>query len=183
VLRINVSGASGYTVPSDNPFVVGPGRDEVWAYGFRNPWRFSFDSYTDVLWLGDVGQTAWEEIDLVTSGGNYQWDNKEGFACYEPNMGCSQTGTDPEFVYGHTAGACAISGGVVYRGSLMPELVGWYIYADYCNGRIWAYDGYGSGTNIQLLDATYQIPSFAELPDGEIVVVSHNNGMYLLTRN
>jgi glucose/arabinose dehydrogenase len=183
VLRIDVSGATGYTIPSDNPFVIGPGRDEVWAYGLRNPWRYSFDSYTGDLWLGDVGQQNWEEIDIVTIGGNYQWDNKEGLVCYEPTSGCSEVGTQPEFAYGHTSGACAITGGIVYRGASMPELNGWYIYADYCNGRIWAYDGYGTGTNILLVDTPYLIPSFAEQPDGEILVVTHNNGVYRLNRN
>jgi glucose/arabinose dehydrogenase len=183
VLRINVSGATGYTVPSDNPFVVGPGRDEVWAYGFRNPWRYSFDSYTGDLWLGDVGQGSWEEIDIVTSGGNYQWDNKEGFACYEPSTGCSEVGTPPEFSYSISSTPCAITGGYVYHGASMPELAGWYIYGDYCSGQVWAFDGYGTGTNIVLMDTPYLIPSFAQTPDGEILIVTHNNGVFRLTKS
>jgi glucose/arabinose dehydrogenase len=183
VLRIDVSGQTGYTIPADNPFVSGPGRDEVWAYGFRNPWRFSFDSYTGDLWLGDVGQGSWEEIDIVTSGGNYQWDNKEGFACFEPATGCSQAGTPPEFAYSLSGEPCAVTGGVIYHGPSMPELAGWYIYGDYCSGRIWAFDGYGTGANILLVDTAYFVPSFAQTPDGEVLVVTHSNGAFRLARN
>ena len=108
VLRLDVSGATGYAVPAGNPFVSGAGLDEVWAYGFRNPWRFSFDTFTGDLWLGDVGQGSWEEIDVVSAAGNYGWDNLEGFVCYEPSAGCDQSGlTSPEFAYDHSSGACS----------------------------------------------------------------------------
>jgi glucose/arabinose dehydrogenase len=183
VLRLDVSGA-GYTSPPTNPFFGStPGRDEVWAYGFRNPWRFSFDSVAGDLWLADVGQGSWEEVDLVTSGGNYGWDCYEGFVSYEP-AGCSPSGKiPPEHVYSHADGACAVTGGFVYRGAQLPELWGWYVYGDFCNGRIWALDTDGSGGNVLLLDTGYLIPSFGQLADGEIVVVTYSDGVFRLTRD
>jgi glucose/arabinose dehydrogenase len=183
VLRIDVSGPTGYAVPAGNPFVGVDGVDELWAYGFRNPWRFSFDSYTGDLWLGDVGEASAEEINLVSGGGNYGWDNTEGFSCFEPSNGCDETGiSDPEFVYDHSQG-CAITGGYIYRGMALAELGGWYIYSDYCSGRIWAYDAYGNGANILLVDTPYNITSFAQTPDGEVLVVTQADGVFRLKRN
>lgn len=183
VLRLDVSGASGYSVPGDNPFVGGPGADEVWAYGFRNPWRYSFDSETGELWLADVGQGEWEEVDRVVAGGNYGWDCFEGLEPYE-SAGCSGgTFIEPRVVYGHNLG-CSITGGYVYHGAMYPELAGRFIYADYCSGRIWAVNtGDPSSPATLLIDTSHQIASFGELPNGEIVVVTFSDAIYRLARN
>ena len=181
VLRINVTGQATYTNPSDNPFVGAAGRDEIYAYGFRNPWRMSMDSATGVMWLGDVGQQLWEEVEPVAKGGNYGWDCREGFVVYEP-AGCQGGGfIEPRAVYDHGLG-CAVTGGYVYHGAAMPELVGWYVYGDYCSGRIWALDAAPEATSapVLLADTTHTIPSFAERPDGELLVLTFENAIYLL---
>ena len=184
LLRIDVSGATGYTSPPTNPF-FGPtaGRDEIFAYGFRNPWRFSIDSYTGAIWMGDVGQNAREEVDLVTIGGNYGWDDMEASICYEPMMGCLTAGRIlPRAEYDHGFG-CSITGGYVYRGATMPELAGWYIYADYCSGRIWAVNTLDNSAPIQLVDTSHQIASFSELPNGDHAILTFGNAIYRLVRN
>ena len=131
------------TIEFDTPFVGRSGHDLVYAYGFRNPWRFSFDRETGALWAGDVGQNAWEEVDRVVKGGNHGWDCYEGFASYEPS-GCPASGfVAPRAVYGHDEG-CSVTGGYVYRGPSMPELDGWYVYGDFCSGKIWAVNTVGS---------------------------------------
>src|SRR3990170_1289424 len=174
ILRINVSG-SGYTVPSDNPFPGNP----VFAFGFRNPWRFSFDRQTGAMWVGDVGQGAWEEVDRVVKGGNYGWDCYEGLASYEP-AGCAASGfRTPRAVYSHSEG-CSVTGGYVYRGPSMPELDGWYVYGDFCSGNIWAVNTVGSAAPVLLADTGLPVASFAELPDGELGVVTFANAVYRL---
>jgi len=179
VLRISVTGEAIYSVPADNPFVGVSGADEVWAYGLRNPWRYSFDRMTGELWLGDVGQGAWEEVEEIVKGGNYGWDCYEGFESYEP-VGCPASGFRfPRAVYGHGLG-CAVTGGYVYRGSDLPEIYGWYVYADYCSGRIWAVNPDDSSDGVQLVDSPYSISSFAELPDGELLVLTFQEAIYQL---
>jgi len=184
VLRIGVTGVTAapyYTIPADNPFVGVAGRDEILAYGFRNPWRMSMDSLTGTMWVGDVGQSQWEEVEPVAKGGNYGWDCYEGLASYEP-AGCAASGyTFPRAVYDHGLG-CAVTGGYVYRGAVMPELYGWYVYADYCSGRIWAVDAAAGATTpaVQLLDSAHNISSFAERADGELLVLTFSNAIYLL---
>src|SRR5262249_32930305 len=133
VLRIDVRGAQPYTVPGDNPFVGTQGAlPEIWAFGFRNPWRMAFDSSTGALWVGDVGQDAVEEIDVVRRGSNYGWNRFEGNSCYRSP--CPAAGmVAPVATYTHSEG-CSVSGGVVYRGRNVPKLVGWYLYADFCSG-------------------------------------------------
>jgi len=136
LLRLNVDGAEPYTIPADNPFVGQPGiRPEIWAYGLRNPWRFSFDG--EQLWLADVGQNAWEEINVVAAGAaglNYGWNLMEGNHCY--TSGCDPAGlVAPVHEYSHGDG-CSVTGGSVYRGAAMPALHGHYFYADYCNGWV-----------------------------------------------
>jgi glucose/arabinose dehydrogenase len=135
LLRIDVSDRTRYRIPSDNPFAAGGGRGEIWAYGLRNPWRFSFDTETGALWLGDVGQDLYEEIDLIARGANYGWNIMEATHCYNASR-CDMTGlTLPVFEYGHNLG-CSVTGGFVDHGSA-PDLRGVYLYADYCSGRIW----------------------------------------------
>ena len=142
LLRLDVSGASGYAIPADNPFATDTsGAPEVWSYGLRNPWRFSFDRQTGDLYIGDVGQGAWEEVNVATTatgrgkGTNYGWDIMEGAHCY-PSGPCTNPGVLPFVEYAHAGGACSISGGYVYRGSRVTQLTGHYLYADYCTGDV-----------------------------------------------
>jgi glucose/arabinose dehydrogenase len=181
ILRLDVSG-DGYTVPPDNPFVTVAGaRPEKYAYGLRNPWRFSFDRLTGDLWAGDVGQDKWEEVDRIESGGNYGWSIMEGLECYR-TANCGQTGLiPPRAVYSHAAG-CSITGGYVYRGAAMPELEGWYVYGDYCSGNIWALDTAADGEPVLLAESGHTITSFAEMPDGEIVALTFDGGIFRLQR-
>ncbi len=149
ILRIDVDAPAPY-IPSDNPFVGLPNhREEIWAYGLREPWRISFDSQTGDLWIGDVGQGLWEEIDFQpassTGGENYGWRCKEGSHCTSlPGCECNDpTAIDPIHDYGHVDGNCCVIGGYVYRGAALPELQGCYFFSDYCSSRIWTlrYDG------------------------------------------
>ena len=137
LLRIDVTGGSTYAVPAGNPFVAGGGAAEVWAFGLRNPWRFSFDGQR--LYIADVGQGQWEEIDVLTTaagGANLGWSIMEGNHCYQPSSGCNRTGlTLPVFEYGHGEG-CSVTGGYVYRGTAIPELNGHYFYGDFCSGWV-----------------------------------------------
>jgi glucose/arabinose dehydrogenase len=179
VLRIAVTGETTYSVPSDNPFVGAAGADEVWAYGLRNPWRYSFDRLSGDLWLADVGQSLWEEVEKIVKGGNYGWDCYEGFAVYEAT-GCPAGGFQfPRAVYGHAFG-CSVTGGYVYRGAALPELYGWYVYGDFCSGRIWAVNPADSSDPVQLVDSPYLISSFAEMPDGELLILTFQNAIYRL---
>lgn len=184
ILRIDVTGQETYAIPADNPFARGGGAPEVWAYGLRNPWRISFDRLTGDLWAGDVGQDRWEEIDRIIRGGNYGWDCYEGFVKYEPD-GCPQDGLQwPRAVYGHDQGA-AVTGGYVYRGPAMPELYGWYVYADAYSGNVWALDA-APGADREpvkiVTEAGAQIVSFAEAPDGELLLLSFDRAIYRLER-
>lgn len=183
ILRIDVSGA-GYTVPADNPFVgVAGARAEIWAYGLRNPWRFSFDRDTGILWAGDVGQNLREEIDIIQRGGNYGWNILEGSQCYNADS-CDSAGTIPPVAeYSHDQG-CAVTGGFVYRGQEMPELQGWYVYGDYCTGTVWglAADGPPGRQPVRLANTGLEISSFGESLDGEIYIVGFQSGIYKLVR-
>ena len=189
VIRIDVRNASAdepYAIPPDNPFLdredVPP---EVWAYGLRNPWRMSFDRETGLLWAGDVGQNEVEEVSVVESGGNYGWNIMEGSRCFDPPQGCDRTGlTLPVWEYSHAFG-CSITGGYVYRGNAIPELRGWYLYSDYCNGLIWAIEAdvavEGGFLEPVLLWAggPNAVASFAEDSGGELYLISfHAEGIY-----
>jgi glucose/arabinose dehydrogenase len=185
VLRLDVDPEGTYSVPPDNPFTGGsdPGNDLVWAYGFRNPWRMSVDSLTGEVWLGDVGQGEWEEVDRVTKGLNYGWDCKEGLADYEA-AGCPDDSAfaAPEAVYDHGGGLDqnqAVTGGYVYRGNDMPELDGWYVYGDAYSGRIWAVNTADSSDPVLLMNTDKFIYSFAELEGGELLVLTAG-GIYRL---
>lgn len=188
ILRIDVNGLSApgdYEIPADNPFVGTEGaRAEIWAYGLRNPWRFSFDSETGLLWAGDVGQSLWEEIDIITKGANYGWNIMEGSHCYSPSTGCNQSGlTLPVVDYDHSQG-CSVTGGYVYRGDQIASLQGYYIYGDYCSGNIWAlaYDGNAVTENILLVDSDLSITSFGEDPAGNLYILSRQGGIYTLVQ-
>jgi len=181
VLRIDVGdGSSGsYTIPADNPFVNSGGGPEIFAYGLRNPWRWSFDRLTGDFWLGDVGQGSYEEIDIITNGGNFGWNIMEGAHCYN-TASCNQTGLIlPVAEYDHSLGF-AVTGGYVYRGSAIPFLYGQYLYGDYTTGRIWTLQQTGPGqyTSTELLDTSLNIASFAEDHDGELYVVNLNGSIH-----
>jgi len=168
VLRLDVLGARPYASPPDNPFFGGGGRPEVWAYGFRNPWSFSFDP-SGRLWLGDVGHEAWEEVNLVTKGGNYGWPVREGRHCFQ-SPPCDVPGAiEPVFEYGHVDGY-AVTGGVVYRGK-HPALAGSYVFSDFMTGRIWALDAEQPRDARMLLDSARNISAFGEDENGEILLV------------
>ncbi|MDH3455333.1 MAG: PQQ-dependent sugar dehydrogenase [Gemmatimonadota bacterium] len=137
LLRIDVDGGDPYAIPNDNPFVGNPqARDEIWAIGLRNPWRFSFDSQDGLLYIGDVGQNAWEEVHVApldVGGLNYGWNEMEGRHCFGMG-GCDQTGlTLPPVEYGHDNG-CSVIGGIVYRGTALADVAGHYFYSDWCGG-------------------------------------------------
>jgi glucose/arabinose dehydrogenase len=187
ILRIDVSGLSGgYEIPADNPFVDTEGaRAEIWAFGLRNPWRFSFDSETGLLWAGDVGQGSWEEIDIITGGANYGWNIMEGLHCYSPAAGCNQSGlTLPIAEYDHSQGRCSITGGYVYHGDQIPSLQGYYIYGDYCSGDIWAlaYDGSVVTENMLLAESGLSISSFGEDLAGNLYILDRAGGICTLVQ-
>jgi glucose/arabinose dehydrogenase len=188
VLRIDVDNTADgkeYAIPADNPFVSRAGAaPEIFALGLRNPWRFSFDRATDDLWIGDVGQASWEEIDVIragTSGQNFGWNRMEGGHCFRPSEGCDQTGlTPPVAEYPHRP-ACTVIGGYVYRGSDQPALAGGYLFADYCSGTIWAIDPSTDGpTEPTVVGQTKAgITSFGEDESGELYVTDIRGGRLL----
>ncbi len=186
ILRIDVNSLDPYGIPADNPFVGVPNaRAEIWAYGLRNPWRFSFDRDTGDLWIGDVGQNQWEEINLEpadSSGGeNYGWDFLEGLHIFEAPTGVPSGLAMPISEYSHASGDCSITGGYVYRGNTISELAGTYIYGDYCTGRIWGLrerDEFHYENSL-LIDTPYFISSFGEDESGELYLCSHIDGTIL----
>ncbi len=187
ILRIDVDATSGnlnYSIPSDNPFVGNPQgyREEIYVYGLRNPWRFSFDFQTGWLWAADVGQNRVEEIDFIEEGTNYGWNIMEGNLCYNPSESCNQTGLEmPIWTYGHDQGN-SITGGFVYRGEGLSDLVGSYIYADFGSGRIWSlrYDGVNAPTNKQLSDTNLSITSFGLDEENELYFCAFDGKIYVL---
>ncbi len=182
ILRIDVDHGDPYGIPPDNPFARGGGRPEIFALGFRNPWRFSFDRATGALWVADVGQHRWEEVDVVSRGGNYGWRIMEGDHCFEPAKGCSRAGLAvPVIEYARQSPRCSIIGGYVYRGMDIPELVGTYIFSDYCSGEILGGAASGIDRNRPqsptLLATTSGHPSsFGEDERGELYVLDHRGG-------
>jgi glucose/arabinose dehydrogenase len=177
-LDVDASPAAGkaYAVPKDNVFAAGgprpgAGAPEIYAWGLRNPWRWSFDRVTGQLWLGDVGQNAWEEIDRIESGGNYGWRCYEGTHTYNTD-GCADAGAyaAPVVEYGHDRG-CSVTGGYVYRGSAVALLDGVFLYGDFCSGRIWGLADGGAGGPAELLDTPYRIASFGQDNAGGVYVL------------
>ncbi|MFN8533578.1 MAG: PQQ-dependent sugar dehydrogenase [Dehalococcoidia bacterium] len=187
LLRIDVDGGEPYRIPPGNPLVGRSGaRPEIWAYGLRNPWRFSFDRQTGDLWIADVGQNALEEINFTPAGTpapvNYGWSTMEASQCFR-GQGCDQAGlTLPITEYGRDQG-CSVTGGYVYRGKASPALTGAYLFGDYCTGRIWATvpSGQGGWTTTELLrDPSLRISSFAEDRSGELYVVGLGGQVFRL---
>ncbi len=183
LLRIDVNRAEGgraYAIPPDNPFAQARdgSRPELWAYGLRNPWRFSFDRATGTLWLADVGQDEVEEVDRIVRGGNYGWNIMEGTHCFRPPTGCDRTGLElPISEYTHADGH-SITGGFVYRGRALPGLQGRYVFGDYVAGTIWSIpaDARTLTAPQPLLASGLLISSFGEDAAGELYVLDHGGG-------
>lgn len=180
ILRIDVDRQQDslpYAIPSDNPFVGGGGLPEIYAYGLRNAWRFSFDRDTGEIWAGDVGQDEWEEITLIEKGGNHGWKIREGFECYPPSVTeCQSEGlVPPVHAYQHPpVDGRSVTGGFVYRGSRLPELVGRYVFGEFVTGEMWQLNRSGDGVEVtSLLRTNAQIASFATDHDGELYVLDY----------
>ena len=196
ILRIDVSQAAParpYAIPPDNPLAGGDGRAEIWAYGLRNPWRFSFDRDTGALWAGDVGQNRWEEIDLIRRGGNYGWNALEGNHCFQPRDDCELAdAVPPVWEYPLDGAPCSVIGGYVYRGSIhrgsgdidsgIPWLRGVYLYGDYCSGEVFGlrYVNGGVAEHQRLADTGLRIMSFAEDTQGAVYLLSQESGIFRL---
>ena len=187
--RIDEGRGTPYAIPKDNPFATSEdGRGEIYAWGMRNPWRWSFDRKTGELWVGDVGQNEWEEIDMVHQPGNYGWNLKEGTHCYaSPNCDKPELKArliDPVAEYSHDQG-CSVTGGYVYRGEHIPSLQGTYVFGDFCSGRIWGLSPTGKSGKDHvtyekklLMKSDLMISSFAEDDHGEIYVIHYDGEIY-----
>lgn len=189
MLRIDVDSSQPSAIPASNPFVGRTdARAEVWAYGLRNPWRFSFDRENGDLWIADVGQGEWEEVNLQPStsigGENYGWKRLEGTHCYPPpSSNCQSAGTVfPVIEYDHSNRACSVTGGYRYRGARNPSIRGAYIYGDFCNGVIWAANLEFDGRWISrtLLSTGFQLSTFGEDFNGELYVANYSGSLYKL---
>lgn len=187
ILRIDVDkqeGGKTYGIPTDNPFAKNTNgyREEIYAYGLRNPWRFSFDPANDRLWTGDVGQNAYEEIDIIEKGGNYGWNTMEGNHCFKPGNGCNRAGLKiPIHEYGRDQGI-SVTGGFVYRGPTVKSLEGKYIYADYATRRIWAleHSNLNKPVNALLFEADFNISSFGVDQNNELYLCGFDGKIYRL---
>jgi glucose/arabinose dehydrogenase len=183
VLRIDIDSAQPYAVPPDNPFVGVSGmRPEIWALGLRNPWRYSFDRATGDLYIADVGQAGYEEVNLQRAssrgGENYGWPRMEGMHCYPETAACDRTGLQlPIAAYTHSLG-CAVTGGYVYRGAAYPYLRGLYLFSDICSGRIWSLHQQADGSWLQTerLATSIAVSSFGEDEAGELYITGYFNG-------
>jgi glucose/arabinose dehydrogenase len=181
ILRIGVDGQLPYAIPFDNPFATSGGRPEIYAYGLRNPWRFSFDRANGRLFAGDVGQGAREEVDLITRGGNFGWKIMEGTICRPPTTGCNMGGlTLPVSEYDHSsAGGTSVIGGFVYRGLAIPALVGTYVFGDLSSGHVWGLKQDSSGAWVRTVvidDHNRTVSSFGQDAAGELYLVDYANG-------
>jgi glucose/arabinose dehydrogenase len=207
IIRIDVSSQTGYTIPPDNPFsgsacptprpqTDGATCSEIFAYGFRNPFRISFDAVSGQIWAGDVGQDNWEEVDKVTNGGNYGWDCREGSHDHNdtanggdyPNLPCTGPFIAPRAEYDHGGGRQDVIGGVIYRGSNMPELYGWYVYADFASGDMYAVNTGDNSPPVQLGKLSINVSEFVLAADGEIYMLAYGSpygpaGLYMLARD
>ncbi len=179
ILRLDVNHGTTYTIPSDNPFANTAGkRPEIWAYGLRNTWRFSFDKASGQLFAGDVGQDTWEEVDIITKGANYGWRITEATHCYNPQSGCDFTGiTKPIAEYKHTEGI-SITGGYVYNGKLAPTLTGKYVFADWSGPLFYLQkkaDNSWARGKLKITDGykdNLKVTSFGEDPAGEVYIIT-----------
>lgn len=189
ILRIDVDNPQNgnqYGIPPDNPFADNEEgyREEIFAWGLRNPWRFSFDAETGELWVADVGQGDREEINIVENGLNYGWNIMEGSICFPPGSDCDTNGLElPVFEYTQDNGDRSITGGYVYRGSWLPEMEGYYIYADFISGRIWALNpsDLEDPENTELYHADFNISSFGTDQNNELYICGFDGKIYLLS--
>jgi glucose/arabinose dehydrogenase len=186
ILRIDVdeqAGERAYGIPEGNPFVGNDQgfQEEIYAYGLRNPWRMSFDDSTGRLWVGDVGQNRFEEVDVVEKGENYGWDVMEATHCYEPGSGCNESGKTLPVAEYSEPGRQSLTGGYVYRGPNVPELQGEYVYADYISGQFWAHPADGSpqdSTSRELIEVFLRIPTFGTDANNELYIVAFDGDIY-----
>jgi glucose/arabinose dehydrogenase len=185
ILRIDVSSSSQsnpYEIPLDNPFVGNPHgyQEEIWAYGLRNPWKMSFDPVNGDLWTGDVGQNRYEEVNLIEKGGNYGWNYKEGFECFNRSS-CEGEFIDPIYAYSHSEGGISVIGGYVYRGNVLTDLYGHYIFGDYVSGKFW-HTNFNNNTGQYETEMFMQqelvISSFGIDSDGNIYICSFDGHIY-----
>lgn len=185
ILRLDVNEGEHYAIPQDNPFVVSGGLSEIWAYGLRNPWRFTFDSLTGDLYIGDVGQNTWEEIDfwsvMALPGANFGWNFREGKHEFNGDPPIDLQFVDPVAEYAHDQG-CSVTGGVVYRGNSLPEWNGIYLYGDYCSGKIWGLLSTGNGVwqTKLLFETGLNITAFGQDEAGEVYLVDYSGSLYQL---
>jgi len=181
ILRIDVTDQDTYAIPASNPF-----GNEIWSYGWRNPWRFAFDRATNDLYVADVGQNVYEEVHFQPAdspgGENYGWRIMEGMHCFDPRQGCDQSGLVlPVAEYSHDEGGCSVTGGYVYRGLEYPALNGTYFFGDYCSGIIWSLQREGEQWPMtKRLETGVQISSFGEDVNGEMYVIDHGGAVYQL---
>lgn len=184
MLRIDVDHGDPYAIPADNPFIDGEGLPEIWAYGLRNPWRYAFDWVTGDLYIGDVGQNTWEEVDVLAaplpSGANFGWDFWEGRHAFEGTPPQDAVMIPPVWEYDHTQG-CSITGGIPYRGTY-SDWYGIYFYADFCSGTIWGLlqDGSGTWQNQAIFQTGAKITSFGEGQAGELYRIDRTGRVYRL---
>ncbi|HEX9028728.1 MAG TPA: PQQ-dependent sugar dehydrogenase, partial [Anaerolineales bacterium] len=185
LLRIDVDHGDPYAIPADNPFSKGGGRPEIWVYGLRNPWRFSFDKPTGDLYIADVGQDTYEEIDYLPAGSpggeNFGWSYREGFHPYKGNPPAGLKMVDPVMEYDHSLG-CAVIGGAVYRGLNLPAWDGVYFYGDFCSGNVWGLkrDANGTWQSQMLFSTGASITSFGLDEAGEIYLVNWKGTIFRL---
>ena len=186
IVRLDVEGGSPYAIPAGNPFEAnavcsgGSGSSacpEIYAWGLRNPWRFSFDRVAGTLWAGDVGQNDWEEVDRITVNSNYGWNVREGAHCFSPPTGCAETFEDPITEYDHGLGQ-SVTGGFVYRGTAISELAGRYVFGDFVTGRLFGIpaDSAPGVVPDELADTTLSIVSFGQDVDGELYLLDFGVG-------
>lgn len=187
MLRIAVQGQDVYAIPPDNMYQSGEGQMEIWAIGLRNPWRYSFDRLTGDLWIADVGQGNWEEINFTPanspSGLNYGWYYREGSHPFKGEPPNPSELIDPVYEYDHSMG-CSVTGGYVYRGTELPEWYGVYVFGDFCSGKTWGIlpAENGSWSTTELFDTGLNISSFGEDVFGELYLISHNGSLYKLVQ-
>lgn len=188
ILRIDVDNGDPYAIPADNPYVNGGGRPEIWAYGLRNPWRFSFDLATGDLYIGDVGQGEWEEIDFLPAGSpggaNFGWNYREGAHDYQGASSAGLTLQEPVAEYSHSQG-CSVTGGFVYRGGELAEFQGVYLYTDYCSGKMWSLLRAGDTWQTrELFQTGMTITSYGQDRSGALYVLDQTSGsVYRLERS
>ncbi|MEO5589095.1 MAG: PQQ-dependent sugar dehydrogenase [Gemmatimonadaceae bacterium] len=184
MLRINVNGSPPYTIPAGNPYARSGGRREIWAIGLRNPWRFSFDRTTGMLYIADVGQNEYEEIDVEpasAAGLNYGWNTMEADHCYGKDS-CDRSGlTLPKLTYNHSGGACSVTGGYVYRGKRIPSIAGHYFYSDYCTGWLRSFrmeKGEATDRREWTMEKIGHVVSFGEDASGELYIIAEDGKIF-----